>query len=89
MENAFAPIMEKCKHALETSDPQSSVEGILLDAAKDPVIAGPLKVKLWISKCQVLAVAEIDGVQSLKVEIRRYAYAQANHRLKSAGHRVS
>ena len=38
MENAFTTVIEKCKSVLGNLEPQSSVEAILLETAKDPAI---------------------------------------------------
>jgi predicted metal-dependent enzyme (double-stranded beta helix superfamily) len=39
MENVFAAVIDRCNDALDTPDPQSTVEAILLEAAKDPAIS--------------------------------------------------
>lgn len=56
MENAFATIIERCTQALETPDPQSSIEAILLNAAKDPAIAEAISNRTKFASLEDLAI---------------------------------
>jgi hypothetical protein len=39
MDNALDPIFEQCKRALDSPDPQATIEGILLEPVKDAYVA--------------------------------------------------
>jgi predicted metal-dependent enzyme (double-stranded beta helix superfamily) len=65
MENAFATVIERCKRALETPDPQSSVEAILLDAAKDPAIADAISSRAEFASLEDLAIHRSEALTLL------------------------
>ena len=56
MANAFTSVIEKCQHALESPDPQGSVEAILLDAAKDPAIVHAVSNRMKFTSLEDLAI---------------------------------
>lgn len=56
MENALANVIDRCKRALESSDPQSSIETILLNAAKDPAIVDAISERSKIASLEDLAI---------------------------------
>jgi predicted metal-dependent enzyme (double-stranded beta helix superfamily) len=56
MESTFATVIDECKRALETRDPQGSVEEILLEAAKDPAIIGAISKRTEFSTLEDLAI---------------------------------
>ncbi len=56
MENAFAGFVEKCNLALETPDPQASVEDVVLDAAKDPAIVAAVAERRKFASLLDLAI---------------------------------
>jgi predicted metal-dependent enzyme (double-stranded beta helix superfamily) len=60
MGNAFTSITERCLAALETADPQGSIESILLDAAKDPAIADAISNRTKFASLEDLAIHRSD-----------------------------
>ncbi|MGA8259980.1 MAG: hypothetical protein WB783_07195 [Arenicellales bacterium] len=56
MSDAFTTVIEKCRSALESHDPQTSVEAILLDAAKDQAIGGAMSSRVDLSSLEDLAI---------------------------------
>ena len=65
MVNVLAPIIERCKQALETPDPQSSVEAILLDAAKDAAITDAISRRTKFASLEDLAIHRSDRLTLL------------------------
>jgi hypothetical protein len=56
MEQAFVSVIEKCQRALESPDPQASVEAIVLDAAQDPAIAEAISRRTKFASLEDLAI---------------------------------
>lgn len=65
MENAFAAVIERCKRALDTPDPQSSVAAILLAAAKNPAIAAAIAKRTKFASLEDLAIHRSDRLTML------------------------
>ena len=56
MENAFAAFIERCNLALDSGDPQASVEAVLLDAARDPDIVDAVAERTKFASLSDLAI---------------------------------
>ena len=65
MNSAFTTVIEKCKCALKSPDPQSSVEAILLDAAKDPVMVEAISGRVDLSSLEDLAIHRSENLTLL------------------------
>jgi len=56
MDEVLAEVTKKCLNALESPDPQSAVETILLKAAKDPAVLRAISVRTKFASLQDLAI---------------------------------
>lgn len=65
MDNTFTAVIERCKQALETPDPQKSVEAIFLDTAKDSAIADAISKRTKFAKLEDLAIHRSDSLTLL------------------------
>jgi predicted metal-dependent enzyme (double-stranded beta helix superfamily) len=65
MNDPFATIIMRCQHALETPDPQTNVEAILLDAASDCKIADAISSRTKFSSLADLAIHRSDTLTLL------------------------
>lgn len=65
MENAFAAIIEKCNLALDTANPQASVEAIVLEAARDPDIADVISERTEFANLADLAIHRSESLTLL------------------------
>lgn len=64
-EKAFTTVIERCMIALDASDPQASVEAVLLDAAKDPVVADAISNRTKFASLVDLAIHRSDRLTLL------------------------
>jgi len=65
MSNAFTTVIEKCKSALESLDPQGSVAAILLEAANDPAIVEAIADRVDFSSLEELAIHRSEDLTLL------------------------
>jgi predicted metal-dependent enzyme (double-stranded beta helix superfamily) len=65
MSNAFTTVIEKCTDALTSPDPQSRVEAILLEAAKDPAIVAAIAERVKFSSLGDLVIHRSDALTLL------------------------
>lgn len=65
MEHAFTEVIEKCTSALESPDAQRDVEGILLEAAKDPSIVEAIAGRTKFASLEDLAIYRSDRLTLL------------------------
>jgi len=65
MEKAFAEIIEKCDLALNTPDPQASIETILLEATRDPDIADAIAGRRKFADLSDLAIHRTERLTLL------------------------
>lgn len=65
MNNAFTTVIEECKSALESRDPQSSVAAILLEAAKDPAMVAAISDRVDFFGLEDLAIHRSEGLTLL------------------------
>lgn len=65
MDSAFTNIAEQCLAALRTADPQGSIESILLEAAKDPVIADAIATRTQFASLEDLAIYRSESLTLL------------------------
>jgi predicted metal-dependent enzyme (double-stranded beta helix superfamily) len=65
VESTLVAIIERCKLALDTPDPQASVEEILLEAAGDPEIAAAIAKRTSFSSLADLAIHRSDSLTLL------------------------
>jgi predicted metal-dependent enzyme (double-stranded beta helix superfamily) len=56
VENAFAAFIERCNLALDTPDPQASVEAVLLDATRHPDIVDAVAERTKFASLSDLAI---------------------------------
>jgi predicted metal-dependent enzyme (double-stranded beta helix superfamily) len=84
MENAFATVIDRCEQALDSPDPQSSIESILLEAAKDPVLTDAIATRTRFSNLQDLAIHRTDRLTLLAGALPPgFSAAPHNHNLWS------
>lgn len=80
----FSTVIEKCKGALESPDPQSSVEAILLDAAKDPAIVEAISARVGLTSLEDLVIHRSEDLTLLAVALPPgFSAAPHNHNLWS------
>ena len=65
MDEVLAPVVERCRSALDAPDPQAAIETILLEAAKNPAIAGAIAGRTKFSDLSDLAVYRSDTLTVL------------------------
>jgi len=65
MDSVFEPVIEKCLAALESSDPQASIEAILLDAASDADIKAAISGRTKFASLEDLALYRSDTLTLL------------------------
>ena len=65
MEKEFATVTERCLDALQTSDPQRSIESILLEAARDPAIVQAISSRTKFASLEDLAIYRSDRLTLL------------------------
>jgi len=65
MENALKAVTEACLAALQSPDPQASVESILLEAAKDPAIVEAISTRTEFANLADLAIYRSDSLTLL------------------------
>ena len=65
MENPFAPVIENGLRALDSPDPQESMEDVLLEAVKDPDIASAIAARTKFSNLADLAIYRSDELTLL------------------------
>lgn len=84
MDNAFAGVIDKCLAALEASDPQASMESILLEAAQDPVIVREISSRTKFASLEDLAIYRSDRLTLLAGSLPPgFSAAPHNHNLWS------
>lgn len=65
MDNVLNAVTEKCLNALHTSDPQASMESILLEAAQDPAITAAISRRTKFASLEDLAIYRSDRLTLL------------------------
>ena len=84
MENAFAAFIEKCNLALNTADPQASVEAVVLDATKDPAIVAAVSKRKKFASLVDLAIHRTERLTLLAGAVPPgFVAAPHNHNLWS------
>lgn len=84
MNDPFAAFIEKCLGALEDPDPQSSMETVLLDAAKDPSMAKAISARTGLQTLEDLAIHRSKGLTLLAGAMPPgFSAAPHNHNLWS------
>lgn len=84
MDNTFTAVIDKCLGALESHDPQSSVEAILLEAAKDPDIVEAISGRVEFTDLADLAIYRSENLTLLAGALPPgFSTAPHNHNLWS------
>lgn len=84
MENTFATVIENCKRALDTPDPQSNVEIVLQEAVKNPAIARAISKRTKFANLEDLAIHRSEDLTMLAVALPPGFFAGPhNHNLWS------
>ena len=84
MNNAITTVIERCKSALESRDPQSGVAAILLEAAKDPAIVEAISDRVDFSSLEDLAIHRSEELTLLAGALPRgFSAGPHNHNLWS------
>jgi len=69
MDSVFATVIDKCKSALGAPDPQSEVEAIVLEAARDPQIARAISARTEYKTLEDLAIHRSDDLTLLAASL--------------------
>jgi predicted metal-dependent enzyme (double-stranded beta helix superfamily) len=65
METVFTTLIDQCKEALESPDPQGSVETVLRKAVEDPALAEAVSTRTEFAKLDDLAIHRDDRLTLL------------------------
>lgn len=65
MESVFVSVIDKCRAALDTPDPQASIEAILLDSAHDPAIVEAISGRTRFAGLEDLALYRSNSLTLL------------------------
>lgn len=84
MNDPFAKVIEQCRGALETPDPQGSVATILLDAARDPAMVEAISARVGLKSLEDMAIHRSAELTLLAASIPPgFHAAPHNHNLWS------
>jgi predicted metal-dependent enzyme (double-stranded beta helix superfamily) len=84
MDHAFTTIIEECELALNSPDPQGSIEAILLDAARNPAIADAIAERKQFASLSDLAIYRTERLTLLAGALPPgFSAAPHNHNLWS------
>jgi predicted metal-dependent enzyme (double-stranded beta helix superfamily) len=84
MDNAFTSVVDRCKDALATPDPQATVATILFEAAKDPAIVDAINKRTKFSSLEDLAIHRSERLTLLAGSLTAgFHAAPHNHNLWS------
>jgi predicted metal-dependent enzyme (double-stranded beta helix superfamily) len=84
MESTFSDVINECERALETTDPQGSVEAVVLRAAENPEVARAISRRTKFSNLQDLAIYRSERLTLLAGALPPgFVAAPHNHNLWS------